>query len=224
MRIISNFHDYYDSCKKFDLENFPIYKRKTEEEIFKNSFINNNNNHYLFKFTMDSFKINKFYFLNFLILFCGKLYKGFRVCDEQTKFFYNIDDIENFILNNIKDKKIIDNFYRSYFLTSTYKKLKNYLSDQGKDFDLNIFQKHNSPIIAFENRDYTNNYYQIINPNLKYFEFFKIHDVYSTYQQINMFVSGVLTNTEKEIPKISDELKLQSKGFDKWSFRKKGKK
>jgi hypothetical protein len=41
--------------------------------------------------------------------------------------------------------------------------------------------------------------------------------------KIDQWISGVLTNTEKNTVKITDDkIKLSKRGFDKWSFRKMG--
>jgi hypothetical protein len=55
---------------------------------------------------------------------------------------------------------------------------------------------------------------------LKDVEFFRVFDPHTTYQEIFMYISGVLGGNMKEIPEMSDDDMRDSKGFDKWSFRK----
>ena len=60
-----------------------------------------------------------------------------------------------------------------------------------------------------------------INPLLKDYQFYKVYDAVQTFQEIQMFISGVLGNKEKEIIEVADKYKITQHGFDKkWSFRK----
>ena len=61
----------------------------------------------------------------------------------------------------------------------------------------------------------------MLNPRLKRFEFYKVFDSYGAFQEIHMFLSGVLGNTEKKTVGVSDIHRLEAHGFDrKTSFRK----
>lgn len=57
------------------------------------------------------------------------------------------------------------------------------------------------------------------NVDLKSFDFYKAVDVYSAYSAVEQWLNNQ-AKPEKPIPEISDEMKAQSKGFDKFSFRK----
>lgn len=64
------------------------------------------------------------------------------------------------------------------------------------------------------------------NATLSTVEFIRVIDPYTAFQEIQMFL-GNMAQPEKPIPKISDEVMAEIKGFDKFSFRKdpaKGKK
>jgi hypothetical protein len=59
----------------------------------------------------------------------------------------------------------------------------------------------------------------ITNPCLKDLQFYKVKDAYQTYQELDMYLGGVLTNTEV-IPPMDDLTLIKAKGFDvKTSFR-----
>ena len=45
-------------------------------------------------------------------------------------------------------------------------------------------------------------------------------DAYGIYQEIEMYMGGVLGSQEKETIEISDKDKRDSKGFDNYSFKK----
>ena len=51
-------------------------------------------------------------------------------------------------------------------------------------------------------------------------EFYKVIDAFTAFQEISMFIGGVLGIGEKEIVEIEDKYKIGQHGFDKWSFRK----
>jgi len=62
----------------------------------------------------------------------------------------------------------------------------------------------------------------ILNPCLKEIQFFKVFDPYAAYQELAMFVSGVMGGQAPPMVPVSDEIRLEKHGFDKkWSFRKK---
>lgn len=60
--------------------------------------------------------------------------------------------------------------------------------------------------------------------NLKEVEFFRCLDPYRCFQEISMFVGGVLPKLGNKMVQITDDkIKVKKHGFDKWSFRKMGK-
>lgn len=63
-------------------------------------------------------------------------------------------------------------------------------------------------------------YYKIVDACLKDYEFFRLKDPYTDFQEIQMYLGSVLSNNQEKIPKIDDKTLAQAKGFDKWSFRK----
>jgi hypothetical protein len=100
-----------------------------------------------------------------------------------------------------------------------------------QNFDaIEIFRELNSPVFIYDG-DYGRSYFYgklynnhkpkfIINPLLKEYEFFKVFDTFQAFQEIQMFLGGVLGRGEKEIVQVADKYKIAQHGFDKWSFRK----
>jgi hypothetical protein len=58
------------------------------------------------------------------------------------------------------------------------------------------------------------------NPVLKDVQFFRIVDNFTAYQELAMFVSGVLGGKSPKTIEVSNDIKIAKRGFDKWSFRK----
>jgi hypothetical protein len=91
---------------------------------------------------------------------------------------------------------------------------------------LQIFRDLKSPAFVYDS-DYgrtkrNNNHHSkfIINPLLKNYEFFKMFDSFQAFQEVSMFIGGVLGKGEKEITEVADKYKITQHGFNKWSFRK----
>lgn len=61
----------------------------------------------------------------------------------------------------------------------------------------------------------------ITNPALKDYNFAGQIDPYTAYQEIDMFISNTFIEREKSDLKMSEKLKVHSKGMDEWSFRTK---
>ena len=158
----------------------------------------------------------------FIIGFCGKLYVG-------CKSYYMNGNVINFDIsydmNHMKDC-IIDRTYHDGF--------ENTINNIQKLDTINIFREYNTPIFLWDYcylKRYSNRfsiYHEknvkfFINPILKEYEFYKVFDTYQTFQEIQMFISGVLGNKENNVVIISDKDKIIQHGFDKWSFRKESK-
>jgi hypothetical protein len=162
---------------------------------------------------------------NFIIGFCGKLYIGWKLYHENRKVYpeiltttitYDFDLI----------KTIVDNkgWYGS--IEEHYNYIKNYNA-------LQLFRNFKAPIFIYDsdyNRISIGHYYRrdeklFINPNLSDYQFYKIFDSFQAFQEISMFMGGVLGHGEKEIIEVADKYKIEQHGFDyKWSFRKKSEK
>ena len=65
-------------------------------------------------------------------------------------------------------------------------------------------------------------HYEVIvqtNPCLRDLSFQKVFDPFMTFQEISMFLGGVLARPDRPMLTITDEVKAQQHGFDKHSFR-----
>lgn len=158
---------------------------------------------------------------HFIIGFCGKLYIGwklYRVIDDtskkiSTEFVYDADYIKSILEQSSWHNNLDDSI------------------DYIQTFDaIEIFRELNTPVFVYD-ADYGRGYFYgnsynnhkpkfLINPLLKEYEFFKVFDTFQAFQEIQMFMGGVLGKGEKEILVVEDKYKIAQHGFDKWSFRK----
>ena len=97
--------------------------------------------------------------------------------------------------------------------------------------DNTLFQKFNVPIFITDVLAHPTNYEFrnpglylpgfTLNPNLKDLQFQKHKDAYSTFQDLQSYISGILGITTPETIELSDRFKILKAGFDpKISFRK----
>lgn len=154
----------------------------------------------------------------FIVGFCGKIYIGW-------KFHYKIsnihldDTIKTDIVYDLDEiKKLIEHKSWNLHLDDIVNDILNYNA-------IDIFRRYNTPIFIYDYDYYFSEYRSVvprfyINPRLKDFEFYKVFDTFTAFQEIQMFISGVLGSGEKEITEVEDKHKISQHGFDKWSFRK----
>jgi hypothetical protein len=89
-----------------------------------------------------------------------------------------------------------------------------------------VFIDHKVPYYALEyvGRDYDTGdagYRLILNPVLADYKFYRIVDSYTAYQEIEMFMNNQIVRPDDPyIEPVSDKIKAESHGFDKFSFRK----
>lgn len=228
--------DYYDGVVgTMGIDKTIVYKREIVEieedkfpDIFnkkKFSFGKSKDNSII---TLASHSLSKDYRLiyegygHFVVGFCGKLYIGFKLYrKELDNGVIKLNTIISYDTDAIK--KVITS--RSYWGNNVETDI-----DNVKKMDLiQMFRDFNAPVFVydgdydrtfFNNRWYNNKQKLIINPILADYQFYKVFDSFHTFQEISMFMGGVLGKGEKDIVEVADKYKIEQHGFDKWSFRK----
>lgn len=93
----------------------------------------------------------------------------------------------------------------------------------------NVYYDHKVPYYALEDstreewtaHGWTQCYKLTLNPKLTDYQFYRVFDAYSAFQEIEMFMNNqIIRPDDPFIEPVSDELKAQAHGFDKFSFRK----
>ena len=223
MRIISDFHDYYDSAMGYGVDYDSIWLRKPKKLERGIGFASCSSR------TWGATKLDLKY-ESHTVGFCGKVYgliklKKLNSDDEvvSSVICYNIDEVDAFVEANSKKKQL--EYYNSkqggWWWRGRFRGLNfeakradfaKYFKkfEEERDKHEKFFLDNNTPI--FVNRT--------INASLKKLEFYRIMDPYTAYQEIQMFF-GRLRFEERPIPKISNSDMIEAKGFDlKSSFRK----
>lgn len=157
----------------------------------------------------------------FIIGFCGKLYIGWKLyrvinSDEEvsTEFTYDNEYMIKILEDKSWDGILSDsiNYVQSFNALQIFRDLKSPVFVYDSDYDRKTYYKkrNNNRLSKF-----------IVNPLLKNYEFYKVFDTVQAFQEVQMFMGGVLGKGEKEIVEVQDKYKITQHGFDyKWSFRK----
>ena len=231
MKIVSKFRDYYDSGMGYGMDNSRIFMR--EESTIAGSLpitykkrtalddvfgvcpnINLGN-------SQDSFSA---YISSFGIVFAGKFYPGVEVkkhyLDEANQF-YSLESL----LRHVEKVGLVDMIKKkesSWEKTTPLDDLKLLFNLSGSDLVRDWAIQNKIAIVT----DWTvhlphrPNKCLMLNPNLKNLQFQKLFDPITAYQELDMWICGVLTEPDLPNP-VPDIQKVANHGFDvKTSFRK----
>jgi hypothetical protein len=228
MRIISNFHDYYDVIQGMGIDKECVYIRKTQEiplvltpknYRFYDEGHDIGNRHYSWRIRQSLFNEVLLSASYLLVGFCGKLY---------PIVVYETSDL----------KPVIHLFYKNNFKKGDIQKLLgivpskytwdhaeeervvNFLNSDYSKYQ-SLFTTYKVPIfVAGEISKVSNEPVVILNSNLSHINFYKIKDSYTAYQEIYQYISGVLGINSNEMIELKDKDKIIKQGFDlKYGFR-----
>jgi hypothetical protein len=185
-------------------------------------------------------KINRGYWITtgFAVIVCGQIYKGIKINygdddygDDDCGYYYSTEDMISDLKKRNIDDDTISNMCWNHKLFSWEENrkfsglhrtpkmiLEKYFSiPNPKDF-YNIMIEMNIPILLVTG-DSRSELTYIKNPLLKTYQFYKVCNAYEIYQNLSMFIGGVLSKPETVSQNITDIDMAVKKGFDKHSFR-----
>jgi hypothetical protein len=237
MRIISKFHDYYDTASAYGIDMECVYVRHTKETTSPlRRRVGNHTVQMHMKDKRDSPMCGKYFeypSFSFLVGFCGEIYPGisitkqnpyYRTGNEKPVVFYSAQDVSNYVASEGFDPKYGDGrFYLrddgyDYALNSEQKLIEFFGKDRNQFKDL--FREYHCPVWAI-GPGIKNPYrtFLILDPRLQPYMFYRVKDPVTAFQEIHQYLSGVLGNKEKDAISTDDKYLVHSKGFNKWSFR-----
>ena len=173
-----------------------------------------------------------YYFKFFKVLVCGKLYGGVRVIYDtkslttnfecgptiKNEFFYDYDKLKSFMEEKeIKFDKVRQTRY--YWKYGGKSVCESSIKDHLKVVDK--LQKCIDTKSVIATIIPTDRYFEIeLNCELKKFEFYKVLDSFTIWQELSMYIDGTLTSPGNYTIEIADKYKIESHGFDtKYGFR-----
>ncbi len=211
MRIISDGKDYYDCVQSFGQDMTLAYVRNPEEIYLKQG-------EWKFPSLVGSIPL---WGSTCVIGFCGNIYPMIQMCTgEGTVKCFSLEDVDTFLQCTLKKKE-----WEKYITKSKYKFWK---CNREKAFEFfekckklkssfkQMFDDKQCPVFVAEQSWSTRTI--TYNPLLRHYEFFRVFDTYTAFQEIAMFLSNYAV-PQKPMPVIPNELKLRSKGFTDQSFR-----
>lgn len=224
MLIISKFHDYYDTAISMGIDKECVFNRQRHEEKMT--------------IRMEAIHLeevkafNRGYTIDpFVIGFAGEFYPGVKIIktwmqgfslQNSEDYFYNVTEWEEYLS---RESIVLPhsrwNFYkniRSLRQADEFFNPKTWTKQSG------LFRKYNTPIFVMSSHGKNSSDTDIIiNPTLMWYRFGKVKDAYTAFQDIHMYISGVLGVGERKMIQLSDEDKRDKKGFDIFSFKKRKK-
>ncbi len=238
MKIVSDFHDYYDVVQASGQDQSLVYLR-TRKEVELNR---GNYPFPLFEGTARyEFRPRGVPLVQFVVGFCGKVYPILHLsCQRRsdpkpiTEFCYTLSDVDNFVESNFKRVQVetyrskprrwrfAGNQWPSNQRRERFQEFFDAFAANRSTF-ARIFLENTCPIFvasSWWSDGKRNREYKIVyNECLKELDFFKVIDTYTAFQELQMFMGG-MARPNKPIPQIPDKDMVSIKGFDEWSFRK----
>ena len=243
MYIISKYKDYYDGAVGMGIDKTIVYERKIREEDCPKELSETLNRYGgQFSFAKLAFPKNVEYTTKFIhVGFCGKIYVGIQV-HKKIADKYSYDDkteIEVLWDHDIIRKKLNSKVDQSKYFWYRNKKsdlenFNNYVAKLEAYDATKWFREFHTPIFALTSPPVDDTYWWrqefgfknddsklYINPRLKDYQFAKVFDPYTAFQEVQMYVSGVLgvNKDGTEIP-ATEKQKVAQHGMNKWSFRR----
>lgn len=234
MRIISKFHDYYDRGMGQGQDQSLLYVRHTQEIKGDDRAaypILQKFSHPMGIIKEDIY--NRLETVPFFVGFCGKMYRGIAVrrqywslmqtwvTDDTAMLYYDLTLLEQcfaqygFDLHKSEQRR----WYKGW-MNERKKRLTEWLGNQGTlENEKMMIEKRISIFTVSEIRH--GNGTLIINPRLTDFGFYKLFNAYQAFQELSMWIGGVLPRDGALMATVDEKHRYMQHGFDpKWSFRK----
>ena len=226
MRIIADKKDYYDCIMRAGQDFTVIYVRKPEEEIIGRKACNPWSDGWPFP----RFRGRRGY--DYIIGFCGKIYPmvEFEIVnrDDSTDRIkcFSMDEIEAFMVKHLSPREMKEYQgkarYSRWWPSLNRKSYATFFKECAEQQTKHeaMFTEKRCPVFVASEQGRRGGGGGVIewNAMLNKHEFFRVFDPYTAFQEIAMFV-GNLAIPQKPMPVIEDEMKIQTHGFDKFSFR-----
>jgi hypothetical protein len=237
MRIISDMHDYYDTAMAQGADQSLVYLRKTETRPGADARIGIDltalprlEEIYRARTRRTSYADA---FAQHVLLFCGQVVPFVERIQRPNGFgpnmvvsqFWDLASLDAAIAET--EPEIRDEYRHRFEWKHRFSRLAVQMIFDHRYDATRIAEAHTayaSPIILFRNV-YRNkdcaDVETVINPNLKEIGFQTQRGPFETFQEIAMYLGGVMRTPERDTVAITDADRAAKHGFDRWSFRKK---
>ena len=245
MRIISKFSDYYDSGMKYGTDPNILYVRESiEHKRTWRKRCEYDEAHAVVTKVLDAGETRerwhrhtidgRFTDSTIVVLFCGKIYpclklsvevKTFPCVTKNTHYCYTFEQVESVYKEHLS-KKELKSFYEPRTRRRRWSRWNRDTFIEGIKKFFSLSGASNGDLLDFHHAKeipvalFVFDHQVVYNPCLKDIKFFRIMDNFSAYQELAMFIGGVLGGKSPKTIEVSNDIKIAKRGFDKWSFRK----
>jgi len=239
MRLISKTRDYYDCIQAMGYDDYPVYVREMQKvptpDYWKKDRNFTEHVGHIQVVTEHRLPTTDGLCTPGQVAFCGRFYPFYEF---RGKHYYNFDKLKAAVAAATVD--------RDYFDWDKAKRLLAVMNDEKVRSGWRGSRWWGTPSLsrkswnwAMENRSWTvpletHRYFRapiiatspekgiavVVNPVLRMYKFEQVKDPYTAWQEISMFMGNELATQMDPNPEITDEMRAESKGFDKWSFRR----
>ena len=148
--------------------------------------------------------------------------------DNYTKakesYCYSIEDIDKFYKTYLSKKQYKDyvttktRSWRTSFTGTQQETYEKWFKDRANLNHESYFIDNKMPVFVAEAQNRTDSCLVHL-PELKKYEFYKAVDSYSAFQELSMYISGVLGTGNPAMIHIDDKYRIAGHGFDRFSFK-----
>lgn len=158
--------------------------------------------------------------------FAGKRYGGVRVVNRtyvgsrppEERWFWSREEFEGFLGGIGVSLRRQSGFRDGYHLDAS--SIGDHFSGEGSEAERS-WVIENGVAVAIWIDDYGQEGWKLNTDGLKSIDFVRVMDAYSAFQELSMFVGGVMTRLGNSMVEITDDkVKAAKHGFNDWSFRK----
>lgn len=222
MRVISDFHDFYDSVQKFGQDRALIYHRTTYSYDGVLPF----DKHIYYERLPLTYVTKQVQYC--VIGFCGKLYP-LVVFNDGKAICYSMDEVDDYFEAHYRGRDL-EEYKKKYSKVWSWglrRKSFRAFFDYYKEYTelarvRDLQEGHRAPIFIVA-KSRAEPVRLTFNIKLETYAFQRIVNPYAAYQEISMFL-GNIAAPERPLPEIDDLTMCEAKGFDKKSsFRKEAK-
>lgn len=223
MRIISPFNDYYDCVQSQGQDLDLTYIREPKRDNFKGRA-------FPFPICVSATRFRSaIVVVERIIGFCGKIYPALRLQDfgiggGAATICYKLDDVDAFVRAHCKKREWVEYFKKQKWHSRTKRQAFECFFEEcevAQDQFGDIFRDNRAPIfVAKFSGSLWEKHAITYNASLRELEFYRVFDPFTAFQEIAMYLGGVLGKPTKPIPEADDRDLADAKGFDNWSFRK----
>lgn len=220
MRIISQFHDYYDGAQGAGIDTTLVYQRTTTPVLMRDDMQSLVPNTPDLEWNIYR-QCDAGALFPLTLVFCGRCYPGahFQRAGEDHCFF---------------SADAVDVFLRAHHIThfnldkvSRWRKevipMRRFLANTGEPASravVETIEANRWPILVYAPSLYGKATPMMRDVCLKDLGFFRVVDAYTAFQDIAQFLARLAAPENQAPVQIQDADMVRAKGFDQWSFRK----